>query len=128
MIDISAFNGFKELEEELKSYISKSEKPLQILEIGAKEFVKDLSKLPSPISKIKKSGYTHLIDTFTYNVTKNDVEVGWGKWYGRAIETGANIHIKNSNKTVFVRRTHLAPVYEKNKDKYYKLMIKDFYR
>ena len=38
------------------------------LEAGAKEFVDDLLKLPKPISKIRKAGYTHLINCFSYSV------------------------------------------------------------
>ena len=120
-MSVYQYEGFKNLEAELKEYIEKAEKPLEILEVGAKEMVKDLLKLPKPMSKIKKSGYTHLVDTFAYRVTKEDVEVGWGKWYGRIIETGANIKIINSSKKVFIRRQHLEPVFNKNKEKYYNL-------
>ena len=121
------FEGFKELEDELKSYIQKAEKPLEILVIGAKEFVKDLAKLSKPKSEIKKSGYTHLIDTFAYRVTKNDVEVGWGKWYGKIIEYGFNLKIKNHSKKMHITRKHFRPVFDRNKDNYYKKMIDKFY-
>lgn len=120
------YSGFDELSKELESYIQKVEKPLEILEVGAKEFVKDLKKLTKPISQIKKSGYTHLIDTFTYRVTSRDVEVGWGKWYGRILETGANVKGRNSNKRYHIQRKHLEPVYTQNKEKYFKLMINEF--
>lgn len=125
-MNVHQYEGFKELEEELKKYVAKAEQPLKILEVGAKEMVKDLLKLPKPKSKIRKSGYTHLIDTFAYRVTKDDVEVGWGKWYGRIIENGANIKIRNSSKKIFIRRQHLEPVFNKNKEKYYNLMLKEF--
>ena len=77
------FKGFNNLIDELKDYMVKADHSEEILEIGAKEFVKDLLKLPKPISKIRTSGYTHLITTFCYQKTKNnEIEVGWGKYYG----------------------------------------------
>lgn len=118
------YEGFNELSKELETYIQKVDRPLEILEVGAKEFVKDLRKLTKPISQIKKSGYTHLIDTFAYRVTSKEVEVGWGKWYGRILENGANVKGRNSKKRYHIQRKHLEPVYTKNKEKYFKLMIK----
>ena len=50
------------------------ENPTDILEVGAKEFVNDLLKLTKPMSQIRKSGYTHLIDSFAYRVKKDEVE------------------------------------------------------
>lgn len=123
-----SFEGFQDLGNELKEYIEKAEKPLKILEIGAKELTKDLLKLARPISKIRKSGYTHLIRTFAYRVTEKDIEVGWGKYYGPLIENGANIKIRHTSKKKFVRNQHLAPVFNRNKDKYYQLMLKEFYK
>ena len=120
------YEGFFELSNELEEYIRKAEKPLEILEVGAKELVRDLKKLTKPISQIKKSGYTHLIETFSYRVTSSDVEVGWGKWYGRILENGANVKGRNSNKRYYIQRKHLEPVYTKNKEKYFKLMIEKF--
>ena len=64
-MEFHQYSGFDELSKELESYIQKAEKPLEILEVGAKELVKDLKKLTKPISQIKKSGYTHLIENFT---------------------------------------------------------------
>ena len=125
-MNVHQYEGFKDLEEELKKYVIKAEQPLKILEVGAKEMVKDLLKLPKPKSKIRKSGYTHLIDTFAYRVTKDDVEVGWGKWYGKIIEYGFNLKIKGHPKKMHLIRKHFRPVFDKNKEKYYNLMLKNF--
>ena len=113
------YESFNDLCNELEEIITNVEKPNEILMVGAKEFVNDLLKLPKPISKIKKSGYTHLIDTFYCDYGKqNDVEVGWGKYYGRMVENGTKG--KKSN-------PHLKPTFERNKEKYYQKMIEKIY-
>ena len=38
-----------------------------------KEFVADVRALPRPRSQIRAPGYTHLLDTVTYQRTKNEV-------------------------------------------------------
>ena len=60
------YNGFGDLIKELEGYITNVENSDEIIEGGVKEFVKDLKKLTKPISQIKKNGYTHLINTFSY--------------------------------------------------------------
>lgn len=109
------YDGFQELMEDLQGYITKVEKPQDIIEVGVKEFVKDLKKLTKPMSQIHKSGYTHLIRTFSYRKKEKEFEVGWGKYYGPIVENGS----KN-----MTARTHLRPCFEKNKEKYYSLMFK----
>ena len=102
------YKGFEELQNELSEIMLKIENPLDILEVGAKEFVKDLLKLPKPYSKIRKSGYTHLIDSFAYEKQKNEIVVGWGKYYGRMVEDGTKLTPK---------QPHMKPTFEKNKDR-----------
>lgn len=112
-------DGFLELEEELAALLSKVEKTEDVLVKGADAFVKDLLKLPKPYSQIKKSGYTHMINTFTWRMSthkKGEVEVGWGKYYGRMVEEGT---VKSK------RQPHLKPTYNKNKNKYHKIMIRE---
>lgn len=117
MTNITSADSFNSLIEELNGYIRKSKEPIKILEIGAKEFVNDLSKLAKPYSKIKSSGYTHLVDNFCYEIDKTEIKVGWGKYYGRMVEYG----------TVLIpAQPHLVPLYEKNKEKYYNKMIRSF--
>ena len=98
----------------MQEYIKNIENPTKILLVGAEEFVKDLSKLTKPMSQIKKSGYTHLIDSFTYRVKKDEVEAGCGKYYGPMVEHGT---------TKMNKQSHLYPLWNKNKEKYYKLML-----
>lgn len=109
--------GFEELLEELQSYIHKVDTPEKILAIGAEEFVKDLSKLSKPKSNFTSKSYTHLVNTFSYqksNYKKQEIEVGWGKYYGPFVEKGTRLMNK---------QPHLQPTFEKNKEKYYNLMI-----
>lgn len=108
------YSGFQELSSILEECIKGAENAVDVLEVGAKEFTKDLLKLAKPISKIRKSGYTHLIDTFSYEKEKKEVIVGWGKYYGRMVEYGTK---KMS------ARVHLRICFEQNKEKYYKMMI-----
>lgn len=112
------YEGFAELSEDIEKCITKVEKPEDIIEVGVKEFVKDLKKLTKPMSKIRKSGYTHLINTFTYRRRKKEFEVGWGKYYGPMVENGT----KN-----MASRSHLRPCFERNKEKYYSLMFKELF-
>lgn len=108
------FDGLQDLSKMLEDYINKVENVVDILEIGAKEFVNDALKLPKPISKIRKAGYTHLVNSFSYRKKDNEVEAGWGKYYGPMLENGTN---------KMNAQPHLYPLWEKNKEKYYKTMI-----
>lgn len=104
------FLGFLDFGEELSEYIKVAENALEELKVTADEFVDDLLKLPKPKSDISKSGYTHLIDTFSSRNTGRDVEVGWGKYYGLMVENGAK-QMKKSH-------PHLKPLWEKNQNVY----------
>lgn len=118
--------GFLDLETELEELIKKVSSPVDILEIGAKEFTKDLLRLPTPKSKIQKSSYTHLIDSFSYRKTNVDIEVGWGKYYGPMVEEGTKSGFRNGHKHPgTTAQPHLKKLWQKNKNKYYKLMLDD---
>lgn len=108
------FDGFQDLSKMLENCINKVENVVDILEVGAKEFVNDALKLPKPMSKIRKAGYTHLVNSFSYRKKNNEIEAGWGKYYGPMVENGT---VKMN------ARPHLYPLWEKNKEKYYKTMI-----
>lgn len=108
------YEGFQDLADIIEGYIKNIENPVDILTVGAKEFVSDLLKLPKPKSKIKKAGYTHLIDTFAYREKKTEIEVGWGKYYGPMVEHGT---------TKMNEEPHVNPLWNKNKEKYYKVML-----
>ena len=112
--EVYGYDGFQDLADIIEGYIKKVENPTEILLVGAKEFVNDLLKLPKPISKIRKAGYTHLINTFAYREKKGEIEVGWGKYYGPMLENGTK---KMSE------QPHFYPLWNKNKEKYYKTML-----
>lgn len=108
------YSGFQDLANVLNGYMKNIENPNEILLVGAKEFVDDLLKLPRPISRIRKSGYVHLIDSFAYKEKKKEIEVGWGKYYGPMVEHGTRKMSENP---------HVYPLWDKNKEKYYKKML-----
>lgn len=113
-------SGFDELSEMLKEFAKTAteENIIEILQDGAEEVTKDLLKLPKPKSNVSKSGYTHLVDTFAYKRNGNEVEVGWGKYYGPMVERGT----KRMKATA-----HVSPLWESNKEKYYKKMTKGLF-
>ncbi len=108
------YSGFEALSEILEKYSDNVDNFIDVLEVGAKEFIKDLLKLPKPISKIRKTGYTHLINSFAYRKKKDEIEAGWGKYYGPMVEHGT-INM-NAN-------PHVYPLWDKHKEKYYKTMV-----
>ena len=112
--EVYGYSGFEALSEIVEKYIDGADNAIEILETGAKEFVNDLLKLPKPISKIRKSGYTHLINSFSYRKKDKEVEVGWGKYYGPMVEHGTK---------KMDAKEHVYPLWDKNKEKYYKTMI-----
>lgn len=112
--EVYGYSGFEALSEILEKYANKADNFIDVLEVGAKEFVNDLLKLPKPMSKIRKAGYTHLIRSFAYKKRKDEVEVGWGKYYGPMVEHGTKKMDENP---------HVYPLWDKNKEKYYKTML-----
>ena len=108
------FQGFETLLQVTTRYIKAAENPLPAMVVGAKLFVNDLGKLTRPMSEIAKPGYTHLVDTFDYEIRKKEVVVGWGKYYGRMVEWGTS---------KMAAREHLRPVFKNNNEKYYKEML-----
>lgn len=109
-----AYSGFASLSEQLEYYMQGAENSTEILMDGAEAFLKDLSKLSKPMSAIRRSGYTHLINSFAVEKKDKEVVVGWGKYYGRMVELGT----EKMN-----ARAHMYPLWEHNKEKYYKLML-----
>ena len=111
--------GFEDFEELLKQYSENvsSDKALDAVEEGAKEFVNDLLRLPKPRSQITKAGYTHIVNTFALERTDSGIKVGWGK-YGPMLEHGTR---------KMAARVHLKPLFERNKEKYYKKMAESIF-
>lgn len=112
--EIYGYDGFQDLADIIEYYAKGADNFIDVLEVGAKEFVNDLLKLPKPMSKIKKAGYTHLIRSFAYKKRKDEVEVGWGKYYGPMVEHGTKKMDENP---------HVYPLWDKNKEKYYKTIL-----
>lgn len=108
------YDGFKDLVEIIEYYAKGAENAMEGIEEGAKEFVSDALKLPKPMSKIKKAGYTHLIRSFAYRKKKTEIEAGWGKYYGPMVEHGT---VKMG------ANPHIYPLWDKKKEKYYKTML-----
>lgn len=113
-------SGMEDFEEMLKQYAAKAdpENALDVIETGAKEFVNDLLKLPKPRSEVKKPGYTHLINTFAMERARDEIKVGWGKYYGPMVERGTK---------KMAARAHLKPLFEQNKEKYYRKMTEKIF-
>ena len=113
-IDNFSDSGFDDLQKLLSDYMKNIQEPLAILEVGAEALVNDVRKLPKPRTSINTAGYTHLLDTVTYKKAGDEIEVGWGKYYGPMVERGTKKMAAHS---------HLSPTFEQNKDKYYQKMI-----
>ena len=107
--------GFDEFSRLLDKYSKHADESavLDVLEYGAEAFAKDLRALPRPRSEIKKAGYTHILDTMTTKKREKEIEVGWGKYYGPMLERGTR---------KMRAQPHVRPLFEKNSEKYYKLM------
>ena len=110
--------SFRDLENIFSEYAKAADNATEILQKGADEFVKDLKMLPAPRSRISKPGYTHMIDLFASREERGNILVGWGKYYGPIVEGGSNR---------MAARPHFKPLFSRNKEKYYNLMIKEFH-
>ncbi len=119
-----SINNTKELDDLINdiSVFSKKasdEEIVTVLSVGASEFVSELKKIPNPKSQIKKSGYTHLIDSFDFREKSKNVEVGWGKHYGKMVEFGTS---------KMKAQPHFYPTWEKNKNKILNKMVSELYK
>lgn len=110
MSDTSEFDGLLDFSKALEEYAKVSDNVMEEEEKIAQDFVKDLLKLPSPKSKISKSGYTHLISTFSYRKKATEIEIGWGKYYGPMVEKGTIKMISS--------HPHLVPLWNRNSKRY----------
>lgn len=109
------FTGFDDFSDLLEKYIGKTEKEnvMKVLEIGAVELARDVRALPRP--RRPGGGYTHMLDSATTKRRGEEVEVGWGKYYGPFVERGT---------TKMKSQPHMRPTFERNKEKYYDKMKK----
>lgn len=106
--------GQQDLMNLLDDEIKKVEITTSKLELAAKSFVEDLNRLPAPYSDIRKSGYTHLVRCFSYKKNNNEVEVGWGKYYGPMLEKGTK---------KMTAQPHMEKLYRKNENKYTQILL-----
>lgn len=105
--------AFAELEDTFSDLIKASDDIPGVLQVAADAFIKDLKALPSPRSDISAAGYTHMLDSFATKKQGESVLIGWGKYYGPILENGS--------KKMRPHR-HFRPTWDRNKEKYYKLM------
>jgi HK97 gp10 family phage protein len=85
-------------------------------EAGAAFLVGKLRRLSKP----RNTGKMLESMDFEYNKKEKTVEVGWGKFYGRLVESG---HKTRSGKKVVSAKAHLKPTFEANKNFINKIMI-----
>lgn len=109
---MTVFDEFSHMMEEYSKNAS-MENVVRVLEIGAKDFEKDVVALPQP--RRPGGGYMHMLDSVEAKRRKNEVVVGWYNYYGRFVEDGT---VKMS------ARPHMRPTFERNKEKYYRKMQK----
>lgn len=98
----------------LNQEIKKVENSKKNIERAAKTAINDLNKLPAPFSRIRKSGYTHLVRTFSYKMKNGEAVISWGKYYGPMVERGTK---------KMKARPHVEPLIKKNLEKYHRLMM-----
>lgn len=109
------FTGFDDFSKLLEKYIGKTEKEnvMQVLEIGAEDLAMDVRALPKP--RRQGGGRTHMLDSVSTKRRGEEIEVGWGKYYGPFVENGTR---KMS------AQPHMKPTFDRNKEKYYRKMQK----
>ncbi len=90
------FTGFDDFSKLLEKYIGKTEKGnvMQVLEIGAEDLARDVRALPKP--RRPGGGRTHMLDSVVTKRRGEEIEVGWGKYYGPFVDKIVRkIHWKN---------------------------------
>ena len=83
-----------------------------VLVIAGNALAEDVQRLPKP--RRRGAGYTHMLDSVTAAPSGKDaVLVSWGRYYGKFVEHGTK---------KMGAQPHLIPEWERNKDRYYKMM------
>ena len=83
-----------------------------VLMIAGEALAEDVRRLPKP--RRRGAGYTHMLDSVAPAQAGNAaVLVSWGQYYGKFVEYGTK---------KMQAQPHLIPTWERNKDRYYKLM------
>jgi len=84
----------------------------EVLMTAGSALAEDVHRLPKP--RRRGAGYTHMLDSVVATPSGKDaVLVSWGRYYGKFVEHGTK---------KMGAQPHLAPTWEQNKDRYYKIM------
>lgn len=84
----------------------------EVLMVAGEALADDVHRLPKP--RRRSAGYTHMLDSVAAAPSGKDaVLVSWGRYYGKFVEYGTK---------KMGAQPHLIPTWERNKDRYYKLM------
>ena len=88
-----------------------------VLMIAGNALAEDVHRLPKP--RRRGAGYTHMLDSVApAQAGKDAVLVSWGRSYGKFVEYGTK---------KMGAQPHLIPTWDKNKDRYYKLMTDNLF-
>lgn len=105
-------DGLKLFADMLEQYEKAADGIADVLIVGGEALAEDVRRLPKP--RRKGAGYTHMLDSVQAAPSGKDaVLVSWGQYYGKFVERGTK---------KMGAQPHLIPTWDRNKDRYYKLM------
>lgn len=104
--------GLQKFAELLEQYEKAADGIADVLIVGGEALAEDVQRLPKP--RRRGAGYTHMLDSVQAAPSGKDaVLVSWGQYYGKFVEYGTK---------KMDAQPHLIPTWDRNKDRYYKLM------
>lgn len=104
--------GLKQFTEMLEEYEKAANNVADVLMVAGEALAEEVQRLPKP--RRRGAGYTHMLDSVeAAPAGKAAVLVTWGQYYGKFVEHGTK---KMS------AQPHLGLTWDKNKDRYYKMM------
>ncbi len=121
------FQGFARLAALLEGYVERSS-PANILKAhaaGAEYFVGVMRSRGSPRGRSSP----HMLDTITYeqDSAKTETVVGWGKFYGRLVESGHRAggfaKKKMAKKSTVPGRPHMRPEFNSQREEIINRMV-----
>ena len=117
------FEGFQRLATLLKGYAenANSANILRAQKAGAEYFCGVMRNRPSPRGRSRD----HMLDSIAYEQDTQQVEtvVGWGKFYGRMVESGHRAGGWAKNTQTVTANPHLKPEFNKQKDQIISRMV-----
>ena len=111
--------GLKLFQDMLKQYEQavSDQNISDVLMVAGEALADDVHRLPKP--RRRGAGYTHMLDSVQASPAGKDaVLVTWGQYYGKFVEKGTK---------KMGAQPHLAPTWEQNKDRYYKMMTDNLF-